>query len=435
MKVVLHSSRGYSNTQNFGTLHNDRNYNCEVTNINPSKTANNIVWLYQDNLSQESTINTIEDCERAFYIDNFSDWLKLKNDRYSKYGHKERMMTMDKLRTCLRYCPEELIFQIGAMGDAPSLEEFTFISYAFIEYLQRWSKNHSNAFTILNWALHQDEIGCPHLHIRRVWHYIDEKSGFLQIGQEKTLEKIGYIPPYPLEKSSKSNNRKITYDRETRSWLINFCRSRNLKIDSVPRPRENEGLKLSDYIIRQKKELKKREEFVEKKEQELLKDALFLSKTRNRMKVFVKNFLESTYTRYLNYLPYEKLNKEYENKFNEVASYVLPLYEQDIVNNVKDYIILYQTKYKNNKIGILILNILQKVNKSGKIERKDALYLFNRKDSFSPYIKRRLDKKLDYYVNNTNDYFAYKSIIELNLVTKEILEKNKVEKKEQSYSM
>ena len=63
---------------------------------------------------------------------------------------------------------------------------------------------------ILNMAIHHDEQGGLHAHIRRVWNTTD-KDGNLTLGQNKALEAAGVELPEPDKKVSRYNNRKMTF--------------------------------------------------------------------------------------------------------------------------------------------------------------------------------------------------------------------------------
>lgn len=89
----------------------------------------------------------------------------------------------------------------------------------------------------LNWAMHQDEMGAPHFHLRRAWPCKDEETGLTTTDQTKSLLKAGILPPDPEKKISKKNNPKMTFDKICREKWIFIARSHGLEIEDTPKPR------------------------------------------------------------------------------------------------------------------------------------------------------------------------------------------------------
>ena len=69
-------------------------------------------------------------------------------------------------------------------------------------------------FVILNWALHQDEEGAPHIQQRMVWIYDDPKTGLRTTGQNKALKKAGVEVTDSSMEEGRYNNRKKEFERE-----------------------------------------------------------------------------------------------------------------------------------------------------------------------------------------------------------------------------
>ena len=123
-------------------------------------------------------------------------------------------------------------------------------TYDFEEYmnwLNNWNENHGHPMQILNWALHQDEQGAPHFHLRRVWMHRDEETGLLSTGQEEALKLAGVELPEPNKKEGRRNNRKKTFDKMCREKWIQISRQHGLEIEDTPKPKDQVGLPLEDF--------------------------------------------------------------------------------------------------------------------------------------------------------------------------------------------
>ena len=57
----------------------------------------------------------------------------------------------------------------------------------------------------LDLALHMDEGGAPHVHVRKVWVALD-KDGEMYVSQRKALEDMRIQRPNPDKKNSRYNN-------------------------------------------------------------------------------------------------------------------------------------------------------------------------------------------------------------------------------------
>ena len=75
------------------------------------------------------------------------------------------------------HAPEEQILQIGHMEQYPEVEVSLSCFEEYLTWLNKWNEEHGKPFFILNWAMHQDEMGAPHFHLRRVWPCKDEETG------------------------------------------------------------------------------------------------------------------------------------------------------------------------------------------------------------------------------------------------------------------
>lgn len=246
MKCTYHNGRNRKkDRKTFSAKHNDRNFNSLPDHIMKDKSENNIIWNWcGSNFS-------FEEGEQKFYEENFSEQLKYTNDKYEKNRHRERIKTMAEWRKTNQHCPEESILQIGKMGNHPDTEIMKQCFDEYMNWLNRWNEGHGNPFTILNWALHQDEMGGPHFHLRKVWICKDSKSGLVTTGQEEALKEADVELPYPSKPVNKTNNRKITFDSMCRKKWISVVKSHGFEIDDTPKPKNQVGMSLEEYQLNQ----------------------------------------------------------------------------------------------------------------------------------------------------------------------------------------
>lgn len=101
-------------------------------------------------------------------------------------------------------------------------------------------------------ALHVDEEGAPHIHMRRAWIYRDE-NGIESIAQSKTLQAAGIPLPHPDKPQGRHNNRKQVFSAMERQALYEICRGYGLEslLETKPRERSRSGREFEDYKAEQ----------------------------------------------------------------------------------------------------------------------------------------------------------------------------------------
>lgn len=240
MRVTSHNGRAGKDGA-YSPKHNDRNFDLSTTDhIDPERSSGN--WYWQWNKKATS----FDDAERLFYEMHFSDMLNARNENYIKNGHRERIQSMDAYRSNPKSCPEETILQIGKLGQTVDPELLRRIC---IEYINWMLKQYPQA-RLLDVALHVDEDGAPHMHIRQVWVGHDKK-GQLCVGQAKALKEMGIKRPDPSKPEGRRNNAKMTYTKECRQHLLDICRQHGLDIEEEPKEATESGLTLLEYKRRQ----------------------------------------------------------------------------------------------------------------------------------------------------------------------------------------
>lgn len=236
MRATIHNGRT-SHLGAFTPKHNDRSFNIShAEHIDPERVKLNRYWNWT---GKEMTF---EDAERTFYEKHIRQHLDAQNARYRAQRHAERVKSMDEYRKSPQTCPEEVILQIGKMGDTIPADMMARI----IQEQINWEQKQFPGVKVLNVALHMDEQGAPHIHERRAWVYTD-RDGNLAISQNKSLEQMGVELPNPNKPRSRFNNRKMTFSRMCREHLLQICREHGLEIEEIPQEKSLSGRTLDDY--------------------------------------------------------------------------------------------------------------------------------------------------------------------------------------------
>jgi hypothetical protein len=236
MRATIHNGRT-SHLGAFTPKHNDRNFDINhAEHIDPERVKNNRYWNWT---GKEITF---EAAEQAFYEKHIRKHLDAQNARYRAQRHAERAKTMDEYRRSPQTCPEEVILQIGKLGDTIPADMMARI----IQEQINWEQQTFPGVRVLDVALHMDEQGAPHIHERRAWVYTD-KDGNFAISQNKTLEQMGVELPNPNKPRSRFNNRKQVFSRMCREHLLQICREHGLEIEEIPQEKSRSGRTLEDY--------------------------------------------------------------------------------------------------------------------------------------------------------------------------------------------
>lgn len=126
---------------------------------------------------------------------------------------------------------------------------------AICEDLRNWEEKQIPGLKILNMALHVDEQGAPHIHMRRAWIYRDENN-IESISQGQALEGANIPLPHPDQPKGRHNNRKQTFSQMERQALYEICRGYGLEslLEMQPRERSKSGQTLTEYQAQQAEE-------------------------------------------------------------------------------------------------------------------------------------------------------------------------------------
>lgn len=264
MRMTVHNGRAGKNGT-YSPKHNDRNFDISsAEHIDPERMPGNIYW----NWTGENI--TFEDCEKAFYEEHCRAHLDAVNKRHREQRHPERVRDMDAYRTARQTCPEETLLMIGNKDEHLPPRTLR----AICEDLRNWEEKQIPGLRVLNMALHVDEQGAPHIHMRKAWIYRDE-NGIESIAQSKTLQAAGIPLPHPDKPAGRHNNRKQTFSQMERKALYEICRGYGLEslLETKPRERSKSGREFEDYKASQAEERAQAAEMRAKMAEEKMKQA------------------------------------------------------------------------------------------------------------------------------------------------------------------
>lgn len=238
MRMTVHNGRAGKNGV-YSPKHNDRQFDISsAEHIDPERMPGNVYWNWTGkNIS-------FEDAEKEFYELHCREHLDAVNQRHREQRHPERVRDMDAYRTARQTCPEETLLMIGNKDEYLPPKTLR----AICERLKDWEENTVSGLKVLDIALHVDEEGAPHIHMRKAWIYRDENN-VESIAQSKTLQAAGIPLPHPDKPAGRHNNRKQTFSAMERQALYEICQEYGLEslLEIQPREKSKSGRELEDY--------------------------------------------------------------------------------------------------------------------------------------------------------------------------------------------
>lgn len=238
MRMTVHNGRAGKNGV-YSPKHNDRQFDISsAEHIDPERMPGNVYWNWTGkNIS-------FEDAEKEFYELHCREHLDAVNRRHREQRHPERVRDMDAYRTARQTCPEETLLMIGNKDEYLPPRTLR----AICEKLKDWEESTVSGLRVLDMALHVDEEGAPHIHMRRAWIYRDE-NGIESIAQSKTLQAAGIPLPHPDKPQGRHNNRKQVFSAMERQALYEICRGYGLEslLETKPREKSRSGREFEDY--------------------------------------------------------------------------------------------------------------------------------------------------------------------------------------------
>lgn len=239
MRMTIHNGRAGKNGV-YSPKHNDRQFDISsAEHIDPERMPGNVYWNWTGRKDM-----SFEDCEKAFYEEHCREYLDAVNRRHREQRHPERVRDMDAYRTARQTCPEETLLMIGNKDEHLPPRTLR----AICEDLRNWEENTVSGLKVLDLALHVDEQGAPHIHMRRAWIYRDE-NGTESIAQSKALQAAGIPLPHPDKPAGRHNNRKQTFSAMERQALYEICRGYGIEslLEMQPREKSRSGREFEDY--------------------------------------------------------------------------------------------------------------------------------------------------------------------------------------------
>lgn len=248
MRVTTHNSRKNRQGQVYTPRHNDRHFDIShADHIDPERTGQNFYWNYY---TEKKGNMSFEDAEKKFYDDMFSAGLQAKNGRYQRQRHPERMQTIDDLRTNPKTCPEETLYYLGSIREGAADPQVLLEVYK--QFLQ-WHDDMFPAVKTIDYALHVDEQGAPHIHARSVYIGHDADGNAIP-NQSRALQEMGVDRPHPDRPQSRYNNPKQTYTQICREKIRQIARAHGLEIETQPREPGKSGKTMMQYQAEQERQ-------------------------------------------------------------------------------------------------------------------------------------------------------------------------------------
>lgn len=250
-RTTLHNGRKNKQGQAYSPRHNDRKFDLDkAEHIEQERTKENVYWHY---LQKENPDMDFSTAEKVFYKNHFEEALKIRNSSYIQHGNKKQVKTLEEYMQ--EHCPEETIWMIG---NAEDMIPAKILHNVWTEQ-KTWMEAMFPQVTVLDWALHVDEQGAPHIHERHVFIGHDKK-GREVVGQNKALAEMGISAPNPQKPTGRHNNAKMTYTAICRQHFQELCKRHGLDIEVQPRERSEMGLTQAEYKTRQEEKAAARAE-------------------------------------------------------------------------------------------------------------------------------------------------------------------------------
>lgn len=250
-RTTLHNGRKNRQGQAYRASHNDRKFDLDkAEHIEQERTKENIYWHY---LQKENPDMDFSTAEKTFYKDHFEEALSIRNSSYIQHGNKKQVRTLEEYMQ--EHCPEETIWMIG---NAEDMIPAKILHNVWTEQ-KTWMEAMFPQVTVLDWALHVDEQGAPHIHERHVFIGHD-KRGLEVVGQNKALAEMGISAPNPQRPTGRHNNAKMIYTAICRQHFQELCKRHGLDIEVQPRERSEMGLTQAEYKTRQEEKAAARAE-------------------------------------------------------------------------------------------------------------------------------------------------------------------------------
>ena len=208
--------------------------------------------------TEEYQCTDFDEAMLKFYEETYSDTLKRINDNYVKDRHPEKQKDMKQYLE--QHMPESFIMQIGNCMDNVDADKLMDCVQDYLAWEDEWNEEHGRPFEILTMALHVDEA-TSHIHGTRAWKAKD-KHGNIIPNREKALEQAGVELPNPDKKTSRYNNRNVTFTAMCRDKWLDICEEHGFDIIREP-IKDVKSKNKGDFIREREKDYQERLNAVE----------------------------------------------------------------------------------------------------------------------------------------------------------------------------
>lgn len=247
MRATMHNGLVRKDGKAYSAKHNDRNCPRGENIIDNPKQRNRYFIVDENGTVTNKPQTTFDEHEQQMYEKLFSVSLTAQNDRYIKKRNYDRVKTMEEYRKNPRSCPEEILLYIGKKGQEVDPKALMRACNKWLLAMQKYAN-----IQILDGAIHFDEEGQPHCHIRWVW-LAHGKDG-LEVSQTKALEEMGIERPDMSKPQTKYNNAKMTFTERARQIWVDVIQQEGYSVETVPEQPGKRTMTKEEYIANKYRE-------------------------------------------------------------------------------------------------------------------------------------------------------------------------------------
>lgn len=235
-----------------GAKHNDRTFDTDkAKHIDDERSKNNLYWKITQGgaveLTQQDNPN-FEQTEKELYEHWYGAHVQRCNENYVKRRHPEKQKTVEDYYTAKKTSPMETLIYLGDKDDHADIDTLKAVCEEYITWMQ---KKYPNC-VVMDAAIHADEQGAPHMHMRQTFRFYDKDKGEYVANQTKALAEMGFTLPHPDKAPGKYNNLMMPFTVECTKHLQELAMAHGLDIETTPRDSTQSGLTLKEHINKQK---------------------------------------------------------------------------------------------------------------------------------------------------------------------------------------
>ena len=252
-----------------GAKHNDRTFDTgKAKHIDSERSSNNLYWKITQGgaveLTQQDNPN-LEQTEKELYEHWYGAHVQRCNENYVKRRHPERQKTVEDYYKGKKTSPMETLIYLGDKDDHADIDTLKAVCEEHIKWMQAKYPN----CVVMDAAIHTDEQGAPHMHMRQTFRFWDAGKGEYIANQTKALTEMGFTLPHPDKAPGKYNNLMVPFTAECTKHLQELAMAHGLDIETTPRESTQSGFTLKEHINAQK--CKELDTEIEAKQQEKAK--------------------------------------------------------------------------------------------------------------------------------------------------------------------